>query len=88
MNENEYSMNNLDQKPTSSVIFVPEHLREQVLEYVAQLEAEESDVSGYMIGGLTSHSLSSPLMQSFSGTGCIPVGTSGSKDVSCSDTDK
>lgn len=36
------------QKPTYSLVVVPEHLRGEVMEYVASLE-ERDDVSGFML---------------------------------------
>ena len=74
---------NRNQEPTSSVITVPERLREQVLEYVAELTAAESDVSGYMMsGGLPLHG---------SGTRCYAYdSTDGGGlglDVNCPDRD-
>ncbi|MGA7672933.1 MAG: hypothetical protein WBW04_21125 [Nitrolancea sp.] len=86
MEQNKQSMTNPEQEPTFSVITVPEHLREQVLEHVKQLADDESDVSGYMMG-LSSHSLTSSLMARWSGTGCSTWDSKGSMDMGCSDTD-
>ncbi len=74
---------NPNQGPTSSVIAIPERLREQVQDFVAQLTADDSNVSGYMMSsGLPLHG---------SGTRCyVYDSTDGGGlglDVNCPDHD-
>ncbi len=87
MEQDKQAMTNPEEGPTFAIISVPEHLREQVLEHVAELTEGDSDVSGFMIGGLMSHSLSSSLRAQLSGTGCSTWDTKGSMDFGCSDSD-
>ncbi|MGA7672932.1 MAG: hypothetical protein WBW04_21120 [Nitrolancea sp.] len=56
MDKSQPSMTNPEQDSAPSIITVPEHLREQVLEYMAELSADDSDVSGHMMAsGLALH---------------------------------
>lgn len=88
MDQNQQSMTNPEQESTFSVITVPEHLREQVVQHVTELMQQDSDVSGYMIGGLVSHSMGRSLAGGpITATGCSTWDTKGSMDLGCSDSD-
>jgi len=83
MNENEQSTTNSGQEQATSVIVVADQLREQVLEYVAELTAGTTDVGGYMMSsGLPLHG---------SGTRCYLFDSSdGGRpglDINCPDHD-
>ncbi|MGA7672928.1 MAG: hypothetical protein WBW04_21100 [Nitrolancea sp.] len=83
MEKNQPSMPNLEQDPNLSVIAVSEHLREQVMEYVAELTTDDSGVTGSMTSsGLPLHS---------SGTRCCLFdstdGGGSGLDINCPDHD-
>lgn len=81
----EESMNS-EPEAKFSIVTVPEHLRDQVIEYVRQLEADESDVSGFMLR-TSSSLLGSAIRSSWCGTGCSSWDTKGLKDMGCGDSD-
>ena len=70
-----------------SIVIVPEHLRAQVLSYVKELTANESDVSGFMMGSALSSSLTGGVMASSSGSGCKFVDSKKGFDWQCFDHD-
>ncbi len=87
----------MDQQPGSSsksepvegysVVIVPEHLRQQVIDFVAEAEREESDVSGYLISRSLGSVTRPILSANSSGTGCKFVESTKGLDWSCSDDD-
>lgn len=83
MEKNQPSMPNLEQDPNLSVIDVSEHLREQVMEYVAELTTDDSGVTGSM--------MSSGLPLRGSGTHCYLFdstdGVGSGLDINCPDHD-
>jgi hypothetical protein len=50
MTNNPDQITNPDQEATFSVVTVPEHLHQQVVDYVKQLMEQEADTSAYMLG--------------------------------------
>ena len=87
MDQNKQATTNPEQGPSFSVITIPEELREQVQDFVAQLTQEDEDVSGYMLRGVSSSSIRTTLMNSFSATGCSTTNTGGLQDINCLDND-
>jgi len=86
MDQHQQSMTNPEQDGTFSVIAIPEHLREQVEDYVAQLTQEDADVSGYMLRGMASPAMGAKLMGGFSGTNCTITNSGAGQDINCLDT--
>jgi hypothetical protein len=79
------SMTNPDQEAKFSVVTVPEHLREQVLEHVRTLMQDDEDVSGYMLR--LGASISPSTKVNWCGTGCSTWDTKGLLDMGCGDSD-
>jgi hypothetical protein len=77
MAEHTNQTTNTEQEPTFSVVTVPKHLREQVEDYVRQLEGG-ADTSAYML------SLSGA-NRNWTGTDCQWVDSGGLHDLACGD---
>ena len=86
MDQNQQSMTNPEQDATFSIIAIPESLREQVEDYVAQLTQEDEDVSGFMLRGIASPAMRTSLMNGFSGTNCSITNSGAGQDINCLDT--
>ena len=87
MVQNPESMTNPEQEQSFSTITVPDHLREQVLDYVAELTQEDADVSGFMLRGVASPAMRTTLLNASSSTGCSITTSGGLQDINCLDND-
>ena len=87
MEQDKQSMTNPEQEPTFSTITIPDTLREQVLDYVAELTREDADVSGFMLRGVASPAMRTTLQAASSSTGCSITSSGGLQDINCLDSD-
>ena len=87
----------MDQQPSStsnpeptegySVVIVPDHLHQQVMDYVADVTQDEPDVSGYLISSSLGSISRSTVFAYSSGTSCKFAESTKGLDWSCSDND-
>lgn len=58
------------QDHTFSIISIPDHLTQQVVDYIEALMDEDDDTSGYMIGGISMASGAGPLSEKMKHSDC------------------
>jgi hypothetical protein len=88
-NETQGTTGSGEEEGNLTIVAVPEDKAQAVLDYVASLLSDESDVSGHMLSGRLAGSMSAGMLaaKQRTRTNCVQSTTGIGTDFTCSDTD-